>query len=116
MKRVSPARIKKFSARLMAVRREGMSSHELNTRVGEEEEAILKENKYNSMKIWTFSGAAVMRLSTHVTLKGSSEVKFREFPLLQKRFFQAMRWADDDADVNKKMNALFDEILLEYAN
>jgi hypothetical protein len=116
MKRVSPAGIDKISARLMAVRQDKMSDQVMNTRIGEEEEAILKENKYNSLKIWKFSGAAVMRLCTHVALKGWGEVEFDEIPGLQRRFFNAMRWAENDRDVNKKMNALFDEILLEYAN
>ena len=115
MKRVSPSRMRKFSARLLAVRGDNMSLQELNTRVGEEEDAILKENKYNSMKMWTFSGANVMRLNTHLTLQGKAGLRFDEVPSLQRLFFHAMRWAEDDADVYKKRDACFDQVLLAHA-
>jgi hypothetical protein len=114
MKRVSPARIKKISARLFAVAGVGSTYQEMNNLLDIEERAILKQNKYNSLKVWDFCGSTTMRLCTQIGLKGG-EVKFTDFCELRRRLFKAVNKEEDDAGVNAKIDVFFEQVLSEYS-
>ena len=62
-----------------------------------------------------------MRLCYQVGIAGSSgggkkmvEIKVGEFVILRRRLFRALRGATDDADVNARVEAFYEKVLMEY--
>jgi hypothetical protein len=112
MRSVSHSQKRWIAARLLKSAIGASDDGMINDRIQAEEDAILEQNKFNSLKMWKFCGVAVVRLARQLGLKGTS-VRFSEVPVLQKRLFKTVRTAVSDADVNAKVDSFFEQMLKE---
>jgi len=110
MRAVSPDKRKRIANRLFNSCVGADLEEVINDRIQAEEDAILEQHKFNSLKMWKFCGVAVVRLARQLGLKGTS-VRFSEVPVLQKRLFKTVRTAVSDADVNAKVDSFFEQML-----
>ena len=85
------------------------------------EARILAEHKFFTYRMWKFCGSTVMRLCYQVGIAGSGgekkkmvEIRVGEFLILRRRLFRALRGATDDADVNARVEAFYEKVLMEY--
>ena len=86
------------------------------------EARIIAEHKFFTYRMWKFCGSSVMRLCYQAGIAGSGggekkkmvEIRVGEFLILRRRLFRALRGATDDADVNARVEAFYEKVLMEY--
>ena len=110
MRVVSPAKKRWIAARLLKSALGASEDEMINDRIHAEENAILEQYKFKSVKMWKFCGSAVLRLCTQSGLKGKI-VRFDEVSVMQKHLFKSVRTAQNDGEVNAKVAAFFEQTL-----